>query len=117
MKLFMWFHKFLYKNWLSYGHGVYLPHDCNWSRYVERRLGAGTGIHGDPKNEYRVTRTANEFTISKEIRDWAKAQKIWVKFKVDIDMGNATYPRDRALTLAFIFLTREDAAQFKLTFL
>lgn len=117
MNLPQWLNKFLFKAWHKYGHAVYVPSDDDWSRFIERRVGGDTGIHGNPKMEYRVTRATHEFTISKEIRDWLTAQKIWVKFHVDVDDGNATYPRERHLVLSFIFLTREDAAHFKLIYL
>lgn len=117
MNPLQWIHKFLFKHWRKYGHAVYVPGNDNWSRFIERKMGGDTGIHGNPKMEYRVTRTRHEFCISREIRAWAREQRIWIKFHVDVDDGNATYPRDRHLLLSFIFLTREDAAQFKLTFL
>jgi hypothetical protein len=117
MSFLQWIHKFLYKNWRKYGHAVYVPSNDDWSRFIERRLGGDTGLYGNPRMDYKMTRASNEFCVSKEMRAWAKEQKIWIKFYVDVDNGNATYPRDRHLVLSFIFLTREDAAQFKLTFL
>jgi hypothetical protein len=112
-----WLRKLLFKVWHNYGYVVYIPNNDDWSRFIERRLGGDTGLHGDPKNEYRVTRNSQEFAISKEILDWAIEQKTCIKFHVDVDVGNATYPRDRHLTLSFIFMTQADASHFKLTFL
>jgi hypothetical protein len=110
-------HKLLYNIWHKYGYSVFVPSNDNWNRFISRRLGGDTGIHGNPKNEYRVTRSSSEFELSNEMRSWATENQIKIKFHITVDNGTDEYVHNTYLNLSFIFLTKADAAQFKLTFL
>jgi hypothetical protein len=110
-----WVHAFLFKHVKKYGRVVYLPDNGpDWERFIGRCRGGTTGIEGDPKDAFNLSA---EYTISREIRDWSIEQKIKMKYRFEIDIGNATYPRNPRLVLELRFLSLADAAQFKLTFL
>lgn len=117
MKLLDSIHQFLFKRFNTYGYVVPIPSDSNWEMYIQRVLGGSSGIHGDPKNEYRVTRSFSEFAISDDIRSWSIENQIKIKFHITVDNRADYYPRNRHINLSFIFLTKAEAAQFKLTFL